>query len=436
MAPSADIPLTVLPLGQQRYSCHGCGDCCRDFTVQLRPADLARLAEQRWEERLGQRVTVEFRGQTYLRQRPDGACVFLQEDGRCRIHAEHGLEAKPLACQMFPWVLAPQVDRVQVGISFACQSVLGNKGAGMTSHLADVRRMAEQVPELVPTRVLLVRGMEADPKEVASVTRALDRWLSAESVPLAVRLDGLAWLAQQLGRADFAKVRADRLRELLDLLVTALPDELPLHPVEPATSAQCATLRQAAFFRLEDPKIGSMRATGRLRGVLGQYLRSRAFSKGRGALPAMGARWPGGATFEATAAVPHALDGPALPEVDELLTRWLRATVLGGRAWGSGYYGWPMVQGMQALALNAACALWLARAHAAARPEVGQSGSTASAAGDVAGSPTVVALADMRAALSRVDRACGRAPWLGSRPEALRLRYLAMDDGLRRILRA
>lgn len=436
MAPSADIPLTVLPLGQQRYSCHGCGDCCRDFTVQLRPADLAQLAEQRWEERLGERVTVEFRGQTYLRQRPDGACVFLQPDGKCRIHAEHGLAAKPLACQMFPWVLAPQEDRVQVGISFACQSVLGNQGAGMTSHLADLRRMAELVPELVPTRVLLVRGMQADPKEVAAVTRALDRWLSAEGVPLAVRLDGLAWLAQQLGRADFTKVRGDRLRELLDLLVTALPDELPLHPVEPATTAQCATLRQAAFFRLEDPKIGSMRATGRLRGVLGQYLRSRAFSKGRGALPAMGARWSDGATFAAVAAVPHALECPDLPALDELFTRWLRATVLGSRAWGSGYYGWPMVQGMQALALNAACALWLARAHAAARTAAAPSGVAPSAAAALDDRAAVVTLADLRAALGRVDRACGRAPWLGSRPEALRLRYLAMDDGLRRILRA
>ena len=46
------------------------------------------------------------------------------------------------------------------------------------------------------------------------------------------------------------------------------------------------------------------------------------------------------------------------------------------------------------------------------------------------------AIDDVRAAVGRVDRASGRAPWLGSRPEAMRLSFLAMDDGLRRVLRA
>ena len=75
-------------MSEQRYSCHGCGNCCRDFTVQLREDDLRRLREQRWAERLGEPVIVEFRGQAYLRQRDDGACIFWMKDGRCRIHAE------------------------------------------------------------------------------------------------------------------------------------------------------------------------------------------------------------------------------------------------------------------------------------------------------------------------------------------------------------
>ena len=50
------IPLQILDLKDQRYSCHGCGDCCRDFSVQLRDRDLRRLEEQGWEE-----VAVEMR---------------------------------------------------------------------------------------------------------------------------------------------------------------------------------------------------------------------------------------------------------------------------------------------------------------------------------------------------------------------------------------
>lgn len=414
MAPAASIPLTVLPLGSQRYSCHGCGDCCRDFTVQLRESDLARLQEQGWERELGP-VTVEFRGRRYLRQRPDGGCVFLQDDGRCRIHAEHGLEAKPLACQLFPFILAPGSRQALVGVSFACASVLANQGAALGSHAAEVRRLARDVDELAPARTMLDAATEASPEEAASVAEALDRWIADGSLPLAVRVDGLAWLGQQLSRARFAKVRGPRLRELLDTLVGALPQELPLHPIEPASRAQLATLRQAAFFRLEDPKIGDLRRMGRVRTVLAQYARSRAFARGRGAMPAVGDRWPC-APFEAverTAALGASADFPA---AEELLVRWMRATVLGGRAWGSGYYGWSMVDGMQALALNVACAAWLARAHAAAAGR---------------GAPS---LADVRAAVGRVDRACGRAPWLGSRAEAVRMRFLRIDDGLRRVL--
>lgn len=417
MAAPRTLPLTVLPMGEQRYSCHGCGDCCRDFTVQLLPGDLEKLRAQRWEERLGMPVVTQFRGTSFLRQREDGACVFLQEGGRCLIHAELGLEAKPVACQLFPFAFAPDTRHAQVTLSFACSSVRQNKGAALASHLDEVRRMAADVPGIVPTPVMLADGIEARPEEPGMLAAGLDRWLHSRDVPMAVRLDGLAWLAQQLGEARWDKVRGERFGELVGMLVDALPDELPLHAVGPPTRAQRASLRQAAFFRLEDPKIGSLRKVGRVRAVLGQFMRSRAFSRGRGTMPAMGAAWPEGVAFEAIDRTASALESPDRAAAEDLLERWLRATVLGGRAWGSGFYGWPMVRGLRALSLNAACALWLARAHAAARGR------------DV---PTID---DVRAAVGRVDRASGRAPWLGSRPEAMRLSFLAIDDGLRRVLR-
>lgn len=418
MADSRGIPLAVLQLPEQRYACHGCGDCCRDFTVQLREADLARLRAQEWERRLGMPVTASFRGATFLAQREDGACVFLGEGGRCRIHAEFGLEAKPLACQLFPFSLAPDVRRTTVGINFSCASVQESKGPSLPSHLAEVRRLAAGVAELAPSRTALAGGLEAAPDELDTMSGALDGWLRDRSRPLAIRLDGLAWLGQQLAAARFAKVRGPRLRELMDTLVGALPDELPLHPLEPASRAQLATLRQASFFRLEDPKIGDLARRGRFRTVVGQYLRSRRFTRGRGQVPRMPGRWPGGVPFAAVDAVQSAASGADGAAVDGLLTRWLRATVLGGRAWGSGYYGFGVVEGMQALALNAACVLWLSRLHAAS------SGGRSAC------------LADVRAALGRVDRACGRAPWIGSRAESMRLRFLRIDDGLRRVLAA
>lgn len=416
MAGQRTIPLTVLPLGGQRYGCHGCGDCCRDFTVQLRPLDLERLRAQGWERELGE-VTVEFRGRRYLRQREDGGCVFLLPDGKCRIHAEHGFEAKPVACQLFPFTFAPDARAAKVGISFACSSVVANRGPGLASHLGELRRMASEVEELAPARTLLDARTEATPDEADAAAGTLDGWIADGSVPFAVRVDGLAWLGQQLAGANFAKVRGPRLRELLETLVGALPDELPLHPIDAPSRAQLATLRQAAFFRIEDPKIGELARLGRLRATVGQFLRSRAFSRGRGTMPSMGDRWPsvGFAAIDRVQPLSRSADRA---ECEELLARWMRATVLGGRAWGSGFYGWPVVDGLQALALNAACAGWLARAHAA------------SAGRDVP------SLEDVRAAVGRVDRTSGRAPWLGSRAERMRLAWLRIDDGLRRVARA
>ena len=43
----------------------------------------------------------------FLSHRPDGSCVFLSDQGRCRIHERHGYEAKPLPCRLFPFVLVP-----------------------------------------------------------------------------------------------------------------------------------------------------------------------------------------------------------------------------------------------------------------------------------------------------------------------------------------
>ncbi len=430
------LPLQVLPLPTQRYSCHGCGDCCRDFTVQLSDEDRARLASQRWEERLGGPVTVEFRGAHFLRQRDDGACVFLQPDGLCRVHAEFGFDEKPLACRVFPFSFAPQPGEARVGISFACQSVRENRGAPLGSHLEDLRRFQSKLPEASrPSVVRLGRDLVASPEEVAALVDGADRWLSRTDLPPAQRLDGLAWFAQQLAAATLQRVRGARFRELVELLLGALPDELAHHPIGEPTRRQSSLLRQAVFARTEDPKLGAMQRRGRVATIASQLLRSRRFSRGRGAVPPIGRSWPRGATFEAIERTmpPGAVVGDDAAPIDDLVTRWLRATLLGGRAWGSGFYGWPMADGLAALVLNLAAVGWLARAHAAAQAAAGAPGR-APAPGAVERRAT--ALADVRAALGRIDRSAGRAPWLGGHAERLRIEYLARHDGLRRLVRA
>ena len=408
------LPILVLPVREQRYSCHGCGNCCRDFTVQLRPADLEKLRAQDWEAKLGMPVTTEFRGTTYLRQRDDGACVFLMDDGLCRVHKEYGFAEKPVACQLFPFVLVPDDRRTNVGISFACQSVRENKGAELRSHLSEIDRMSRGVPEtrLATYTAMLADAMGAKEGELDALAQLVDRHLAMRD-----RFDGLAWIAASLGRAKLAEVRATRFKELVQVLVAALPDELQHLPLEGALPKQLRLLRQAVYARLEDVQVNAAKATGRWRTVLAQLLASRAFTRGKSRVPAVARGLLEGVDFSAISRVPALSESPDRDAIDQLLSRYARATILGNRAWGAGYYGWPAVRGLQALALNIACTAWLARALAAKR---GHEHAT---------------LDDVRDALGRVDRHAGRAPWLGSVGERLRLEYFRLDDGLRRIMR-
>jgi len=252
--------------------------------------------------------------------------------------------------------------------------------------------------------------------EVRSIAVAIDHWL-AQPVAPGVRFDGFAWLAQGMGAADFKQVRSERVKELIDLLVSALPDELDHLPVDVAGSRQQRMLRQATFARIEDPRIHDRSQRGGLGMRLDQWRRSRGFARGRGVVPSLPRGWPGPVTFDAVASIGSPWDTPDSAAIDDLVSRWLRSTILGSRAWGAGYYAFSVAEGLQALALNLACLGWLARVHAAGRGRA------------------TLDLEAVAEALGRIDRAAGRARWLGSSAEKLRMRYLASDDGLRRIVR-
>ncbi|HTI51144.1 MAG TPA: hypothetical protein VL475_09335, partial [Planctomycetaceae bacterium] len=80
------------------------------------------------------------------------------------------------------------------------------------------------------------------------------------------------------------------------------------------------------------------------------------FARGKGVLPRL---------QEEFVAVPFAdLErpfGPLSSEIDEMLTRYLRVKVHGWHFCGAAYYGVPLVEGFQSLALVVPVVLWLAR---------------------------------------------------------------------------
>ena len=435
------LPIYVPKLQGQKYSCHGCGSCCRDFTVQLTDTDLQKLNEQGWKERLGQEYVVQFRGHSWLKQTDDGACVFLGDNGLCKVHAEFGLEAKPLACQFFPFMLSPNVRDTHVGISFACGSVVASKGADLESHRGDVRRMSELLPASAPMPVQLQGKLIASESEVATIETALDGWLRKKNISPAVRYQGLAWLITSLLQANLGNVRGEKLRQLASTLSDAVEQELPLLDWPEPSPRAWKLLRQAVFTRIEDPKIGDLLKRGKVASVLGQWARSRKWAVGKGiSTKTAGFCSVDFASFESTFGVfdtsttsigdstslsieaakntltdSQSHDAEAM---DDLLQRWIRATILGGRAWGSGLYGLPIDQGLGLIMVNLLTALWLARFHAAGR------------------GAQHVSLLDLQVAVGRVDRTSGRAVWLATAGERLRVKWLSHSDSLRLLARA
>ena len=279
------LPIYIPQLPGQKYSCHGCGSCCRDFTVQLTRADLQKLHEQGWKERLGQEYVVKFRGHSWLKQKDNGACVFLGDNGLCKVHAEFGLEAKPLACQFFPFMLSPNVRDTHIGISFACGSVVASKGAQLESHRGDVRRMSELLPASAPMPVKLQDNLIASEAEVDMIETALDAWLCKKTISPSMRYQGLAWLITSLLQANLKNVRGEKLRQLLSTLTNAVEHELPLLDWPEPTPRAWKLLRQAVFTRIEDPKIGDLLKRGKVASVLGQWSRSRKWATGKGITP-------------------------------------------------------------------------------------------------------------------------------------------------------
>ena len=80
------------------------------------------------------------KGGSHFTAKRAGQCAFLDRDQLCEIHGSHGPEAKPLTCQLFPFVLTPTDRGVSVGLSFYCPSVRAGHGRDIQEHRSNLER--------------------------------------------------------------------------------------------------------------------------------------------------------------------------------------------------------------------------------------------------------------------------------------------------------
>ena len=420
MATSQPLPVLMPTVPDQRWSCHSCGNCCRTLVGHLFPDERDRIEQQNWGGELGVAPMIRVRGGWVLNKNDDGACVFLDEQNRCLIHAKYGEQAKPIACRVFPFSLRPVRHGWQASLRFDCPSVTASDGAPIGQHRAGLVDLSAKLYHPAPPDddvADLARRMRATVDETDAVVQRFARWIDNDDVGMRDRLVGAAQVTGDLARATLTKIRGPRLAELLDLLVGALPGEGE-SPLDPPDARQRALLRQLVFAHTEHVTLQELRAgaCGRVRQRWRQLRIAARFRAGEGVIPTPRGLASGDVPFAAIDSIqPDPADATTR---SDLLRRYLLARLHGRTAFGRGYYGWPVFTGLAALWLSTAVAGWLARYRAASERR------------------DCFVFDDLAVAIGVVDRAATRAPSLGTLAERTRAAYLLREDGVARLVNA
>jgi lysine-N-methylase len=361
------LPVRHLPV-LQNWDCHECGQCCKEYAIFVTPGERARIEAQGWAGRpdfAGIPLFVRdglLSDQWRLNHRADGGCIFLDPTGRCRIHAEFGGTQKPLACQVYPYVLIPAGDHWRVGVRYACPSASGNLGRPVTRQATEIASFAMQLEDregvrrrsLKPPRLAGRQRIPWD--DLVRIATRLSRDVMADTRrPLADRWRHvLQFLA--VGRSsDFSRIAGPRVDEFMRLVIPAtatLPTDVP----SPSGLGRLLFRLTAALYCRRDT--GAKR--GRYQTNRWRLFRAAArFARGTGPIPPLHAMIPE-VTFEAM----ETPAGPIPTASDELLTRYYRTKLESLQFTGPIHYHASFWLGLESLALTLPVTLWLSRAFA------------------------------------------------------------------------
>ena len=360
-------PLPVqLPL-IQNWSCHSCGGCCRKHLIEITEEDRQRIAAQNWTaaDGVGDRPPViwhagpPWKKRYRLAHREDGSCVFLNEQGLCRIHAKFGEAAKPLACQVYPYALHPGGRKLALSLHFSCPSVVANAGKPVSEQVRDLKRIVElTVPttadKIPPPR--LSANVRVDWNDFHRFVNALDRTLAEPGVDLLTRMLRALFWVRLVGQSKFDLLKGGRLEEYLGIVNEAARNaiaEMPDEPLPPSRAGRLQFRLLAAQYSRVDTFEKSARGLGGRVRLLRAALR---FARGRGNVPPL---HPGfrEVPFERL----EAPFGPITSDAEAILTRYFRVKTQGIHFCGLAYYRVPFVEGFYSLALVLPVVLWQAR---------------------------------------------------------------------------
>ncbi|QDT93396.1 YkgJ family cysteine cluster protein [Gimesia algae] len=363
--PSPRLKLPVI----QNWNCHNCGGCCKQHEIEITVEEKERIEKQRWDldksipagkpvfEKLGLSPTSK---RYRLAHQEDGSCVFLNEQGLCRIHAKFGEPAKPLACQVYPYAFHPAGNDVAVSLRFSCPSVVSNLGKRVDQQEPAIRKIVDQV---LPKRRKTPPAPRLNSRESLSwpdtlrVVAKLNQFFESKETPFQICLLRAISFVELIEPSRFETIQGERLDEFLELIFQAtlqeLPADLELDPIAPSRLGGIQFRLLAAQYARKDTYAESSRGLGRRIGLLQSALK---FAIGKGQIPCLQERFHSVAFSQ----VEQPFGGlPA--ESEKLFFRYYRVKIEGLHFLGAAYYDIPFAEGFNHLALMFPAILWIAR---------------------------------------------------------------------------
>ena len=399
------LPRIEMPVGQN-WSCHGCSECCRgQFLITLSTSEKARIEQQGWTQADGVNpatMIVPEGNRFRLTHQSDGACVFLDAAGRCRIHAKFGEAAKPLACRLYPLVIHPAGKKLVVGLRFSCPSAVANRGQPMAEQVGEFQKLARLVlPDdyrASPPPPVLMESANEWPDFLRFVTW-LDSSLAETNVPVALKLlRALHWLgAVEKGSLD--QITGPGADEILAALVASAAKKLPALPENPDKPSRLGRffLRLMVLEHARLITVQEMNTPGQYRwkilAAIWQFIRAG------GHTPALRS----GLARVKFAAIEKNF-GPLSPEMEATLTRYFRVKIQSLHFCGHAFHDRPLIEGFRSLTLLYPMIVWLSRWLA------------------VSDGRTTLADADVARAISMVDDHYSYSPYLSWRVRLLQQR--------------
>ncbi len=377
--------------------------------------DLQRLREQEWDKHpdyRGLRTVVRlgaFNRRYRLAQRNDGTCVFLTDEGLCRIHQEFGFQTKPLVCRMYPLQLVPVDKTAWLTLRRSCPTAAADQGREMKEYRGEAKRFVKERPRLAEavSPPSIKRGHQRSWTDTLLVTGAIERLLADERYPLIRRLVHGLRFCDLLNQCRLKRLDTTNLRELTQVLADTAPEEAgELFRERAAPSRSAAVLfRQIVAYYLRLHPLHIVRETWRQRWRM--TTTAWAFARGKGEIPRLHPDFPE-SRFET-------MEVCALGHLEEAIQRPLVRyfeTMAHSRQYAVlSRPGWSVVEKFRALAIAYPVALWMLRYFSGTNP------------------PTIDDAIDI---VTTIDRGQGHGP-LAGRQHRRRIAHLASLGELERI---